>query len=256
MLASGEVLDIGAGTCGRHPTGTSRSSGARASRRVPAPRYRMPEVAKRSAGYFAEPGMDLIDLFIGSEGTLGVIVEATLALNAEAALDVVWRSSRCQPNRRRSNWSAGCDGRRSRPGTPAIRSGLDVSAIEFLDRRCLEMLREDGADRRHGITIPPDTEIVLLVQIELAPGTTAEIAYDQIAGSAGTGRVRRPARPLLPDARPGGRTRDGRTGHARRPPRARSSSSTSAKRRPRRSSHASRRRSSVPAPTSRRPPPT
>ena len=28
----------------------------------------------------AAPGMDLIDLFIGSEGTLGVIVEAELAL--------------------------------------------------------------------------------------------------------------------------------------------------------------------------------
>ena len=38
----------------------------------------MPNVAKLSAGYYATPAMDLIDLFIGSEGTLGVIVEATL----------------------------------------------------------------------------------------------------------------------------------------------------------------------------------
>ena len=45
---------------------------------VPVPTYRMPDVAKLSAGYYARPGMDLIDLFIGSEGTLGIVIEATL----------------------------------------------------------------------------------------------------------------------------------------------------------------------------------
>ena len=41
------------------------------------PSYKMPDVVKCSAGYHAAPGMDLIDLFIGSEGTLGVITTAT-----------------------------------------------------------------------------------------------------------------------------------------------------------------------------------
>ena len=45
----------------------------------------MPLVPKLSAGYFAAPGMDLIDLFIGAEGTLGVITEAELRIAAAGA---------------------------------------------------------------------------------------------------------------------------------------------------------------------------
>ncbi|MDD5439323.1 MAG: FAD-binding oxidoreductase [Candidatus Omnitrophica bacterium] len=46
---------------------------------IPVPRYRMPET-KSSAGYYAKRGMDLIDLFIGQEGTLCCVLEATLRL--------------------------------------------------------------------------------------------------------------------------------------------------------------------------------
>jgi len=44
------------------------------------PQYTMPDTSKHNAGYFSEDGMDLIDLFIGSEGTLGIIAEADLML--------------------------------------------------------------------------------------------------------------------------------------------------------------------------------
>jgi len=39
-----------------------------------------PRSTKHSAGYPLEPGMDWIDLFTGSEGTLGVVIEAELQL--------------------------------------------------------------------------------------------------------------------------------------------------------------------------------
>ena len=43
------------------------------------PNYKMPET-KNAAGYYCKENMDLIDLFIGSEGTLGIISEIKLKL--------------------------------------------------------------------------------------------------------------------------------------------------------------------------------
>jgi len=43
------------------------------------PTYKMPRT-KNSAGYYAEDNMDLVDLFVGQEGTLSVIAEVEFAL--------------------------------------------------------------------------------------------------------------------------------------------------------------------------------
>jgi FAD/FMN-containing dehydrogenase len=70
----------------------------------------LPDVTKNTAGYLLRPGMDWIDLFTGSEGTLGVVTEARLKLlpapkailggviffpGDQAAIDAVehWRAS-------------------------------------------------------------------------------------------------------------------------------------------------------------------
>ncbi|MCJ7813031.1 FAD-binding oxidoreductase, partial [bacterium] len=46
---------------------------------IPVPQYPWPRV-KNTAGYYASNPMDIIDLFIGSEGTLGIITEIEIAL--------------------------------------------------------------------------------------------------------------------------------------------------------------------------------
>jgi FAD/FMN-containing dehydrogenase len=49
------------------------------------PRIPLPNVTKNTAGYLLSPGMDWIDLFVGSEGTLGMVIEAELQLLAKPA---------------------------------------------------------------------------------------------------------------------------------------------------------------------------
>jgi FAD/FMN-containing dehydrogenase len=93
------------------------------------PRIPLPRTRKHSAGYRLEPGMDVVDLFIGSEGTLGVVTEAELQVlrapgeilggvvffpTEEAALDAVDR------------W---------RP-TPGLRM------LEFLDSRSMKLMEQ------------------------------------------------------------------------------------------------------------------
>lgn len=136
--------------------------------RVPVPTYRMPEVPKLSAGYYARLGMDPIDLFIGSEGTLGIVVEATL---------------RVIPLPRRTFVLAACDSEaQALAVTAALRreaalswrgeGPLDVAAIEFIDDRSLARL-PDEAFARAGLPRPPTSAAMLLAQVETADDEAA-----------------------------------------------------------------------------------
>jgi D-lactate dehydrogenase (cytochrome) len=190
VLPSGEALDVERGTTIVHPDGYFEVvSTDRTALRIPMPTYLMPRVPKVSAGYFAAPGMDLIDLFIGSEGTLGVVTEVTLTVVPERpamCLAFVPFTSRVEALRlverlrqlSRETW-------KSRDP-----QGLDISAIEHLDRRCLALAHEDGADARFGVQIPSDTAMALLVTVELPPGTRPDQAFDEI------GRFRELTTPL------------------------------------------------------------
>ena len=130
--------------------------------------------------------MDLVDLFIGSEGTLAVICDVTLRV-AERPAGVCWAfvPMRDEPAAialvgdlraaSQRTWAAG-DPR-----------GIDVAAIEHLDRRSLDILREDGADRRLDVRLPAAADVVLLVQLELDRTARARDLWADIAGALDDG---------------------------------------------------------------------
>ena len=179
VLASGDVLDIERGMTRAHDDGHFDLHLAAGAIRVEIPRYRPPGVAKVSAGYWCEPALDFIDLFIGSEGTLGIVTAATVRVlptrPAFCLAFVPFRDrSRCLQfvgRLRQAAQQTWCD-RDPR--------GIDVSAIEHMDARSLAIVREDGIDRANGLTIPAGTSIALLVTLELPTGTSAERAYEEI----------------------------------------------------------------------------
>jgi D-lactate dehydrogenase (cytochrome) len=158
-LATGDLLDIRRGRMFaaadgrvRVPLGGGRSIEARV------PSYRMPETRKHAAGYFAAPGMDVLDLFIGSEGTLGVITEAEVSLLAQpegvlsgvvffkAEDDLLAFVREARERSLRTRAAAGADARASSQAADAAACadtrGLDARALEFFDEESLKFLRE------------------------------------------------------------------------------------------------------------------
>jgi D-lactate dehydrogenase (cytochrome) len=180
VMACGHVLDIERGAIRAHPREGFVITCDCGTRQVMPGTYRMPDVPKVSAGYFAAPGMDLIDLFIGSEGTLGIVTDVSLRIAqmpASVVLAAVFARGETaairlvETLRRASQETWRADDT----------NGIDVAAIESLDARCLEMLEADGATGRCGVTIPSQTGMLLLIQVELPAGSTPERVFSDAA---------------------------------------------------------------------------
>jgi D-lactate dehydrogenase (cytochrome) len=164
VLASGDILEIARGQAyaGRDDDLLLKDSAGRATR-IPMPRYAMPAVAKLSAGYFSMPGMDLVDLFIGSEGTLGIIVDATLRVIPRPRTAVALVS--CADDAQAVAVTAML--RRDAEAAWNEQGQLDVAAIEYIDGRSLRRVPGD-VFRRVNLTRPErDEAAILLVQFEV-----------------------------------------------------------------------------------------
>lgn len=126
VLASGEIVDLRRGDV--HADANGRILVGK-SIELTLPDLHMPATRKNATGYFIAPKMDAIDLFIGSEGTLGVIseIEVRLLPKPEGLLSgVVFFTEEADV------LALVADARKR----------ADARAIEFFDNGSLNFLRE------------------------------------------------------------------------------------------------------------------
>ena len=113
----------------------------------PIPAIPVPNTTKYTAGYRLEPGMDWIDLFCGSEGTLGIILEAEVALlpmPTELFSGVIFFPS----------------DDRALDAVDAWRGIEGLCMLEYVDRNSLELLRARYPE------IPRGAAAALLIEAE------------------------------------------------------------------------------------------
>ena len=142
-----------------------------------------PATTKNTAGYWLRPDADYMDLFIGSEGTLGVVTEAELALlpaPKELFTGVLFFDSDAQA-------LDNVDACRSLPG---------LRMLEYLDAGSLDLLRAQFSE------VPTQARACVLIESEDDRWLSACQAMDAswiAAGAADRERFRR-FRHALPEA--------------------------------------------------------
>ena len=173
-LVDGDLLDLERGAqraTGRQFRITTRSGRVLAGR-VPA--YDLPQV-KNAAGYYAAPDMDLIDLFIGSEGTLGVIVEIELTLRPRPP--VTWGVVCFLPDEARAlalvEWVRAPDKRGEAKKQPV--------AVEYFDQGVLDLLRQARAQGAHLPQLKPGWTQAVYVEYAVADEETAAARSAELA---------------------------------------------------------------------------
>ena len=171
-LADGDRLDLARGA----PRATGREfrimtrGGRTLVGRLPA--YQ-PLAVKNAAGYFIAPDMDLLDLFIGSEGTLGVIVEIELLLRPRPA--VTWGVVCFLPDEARAldfvEWARG----------PERTGAKRPVAIEYFDSGVLDLLRQACANGAHLPQLQDNWKQAVYVEYAADDEATAAACGEDVA---------------------------------------------------------------------------
>ena len=163
VLSTGEILNIRRGNSFAHADGTFElllDSGRRLRGRLPA--YRMPKTRKNASGYHIAQSMDMIDLFIGSEGTLGVVTEletGLLPLPADMLSGVVFFEYQ-------DDLLAFTQEARSRSFASRhehLPAEIDATALEYFDSNSLRLMSESNP------SIPNQAAGAILFEQALTP---------------------------------------------------------------------------------------
>ncbi len=119
--------------------------------KVKLPTYKQPNVRKNTSGYFSGDRVDAIDLFIGSEGTLGIVTEIKLKLlsKPKSFLSgiVFFKDEKDLLNlvneaRNKSFETRGRNAFVPTAGEDAGVRSIDATIIEYFDEQSLEFIRE------------------------------------------------------------------------------------------------------------------
>ena len=148
VLASGDLLNLKRGeTFARNGfVELKTESGDLIKAKVPT--YQQPDVRKNTSGYFSAEKLDAIDLFIGSEGTLGVItkIELSLLKKPQGFLSgiVFFKDERdlleFVAEARRFSFET----RAAQIQNPKskIQNPIDATVLEYFDKNSLDFIRE------------------------------------------------------------------------------------------------------------------
>ncbi len=143
VLADGDVLEL--------PRGRFVADGLHLSLRTESgrkialelPSYTMPAI-KHAAGYYARPGMDAVDLFIGAEGTLGVATEIEvrlIPLPERLFSGVIFFPEESATLAFVDEARARSLASRAASGTTDTAQDIDARALEFMDHDSLMLVR-------------------------------------------------------------------------------------------------------------------
>ena len=150
VLAGGEILDLTRGENFSSDGFLNLKTRSGKEIKIKLPTYAQPEVRKNTSGYFSGEKIDAIDLFIGSEGTLGIITKIKLKIlekpqsffsgiiffeNENDLLNFVNEA-------RKLSFAS----RKLETQNSESRTEIDASLIEYFDEQALKFISEKFPD--------------------------------------------------------------------------------------------------------------
>ncbi len=127
---------------------------------------------KNASGYFCRKNMDAIDLFIGSEGTLGVISRAKLKL-IDSPSDIISCIAFFDDEASALNFIESARDKSFKSRSDDKNYTIDALALEFFDKNSLDFLREDFTQ------IPSSVNAAVWFEQEIYQDKSEEEILDQ-----------------------------------------------------------------------------